>query len=198
MTLRLTQTLVFLLVLVGCASFRSGKLTPITDWPPESHGTKRPIAVQITGSLEFNGRPQGRPLQGTLERWYQQAVTAYQDSGLFSKVKGKPEGEDLTAEITIEYKVRASRIWMFISAWTLHLLPSRATQDFILTTHYRDGAGATLATITKQERVSLWHQFFLLFAFKSRPTEVPLQVLYDLNRACILEAMAQGFLRQPS
>jgi hypothetical protein len=181
-------TLFLLLMTAGCITIREGQLQPITQWPPERKSGKQTISLAVKGKVIYNGQEVSQDVTKTklLYAWQDLTVRAYQESGLFSDVKTEPADTDLRAEITIIDRGDNTTVR------TLYLIPSSATDAVTVSTTLKDRHGAVIGNFQKQEAHTLWQHVFLIFAMPFRSTEQPL--VYDLNRATILEALANGSL----
>lgn len=187
-------TLFVFLMNAGCTLIREGQLQPITQWPPERKTDKQTISLAMKGTVVHNGQEVSQDVIKTslLYVWQDLTVRAYQESGLFSDVKTEPAETDLRAEINIIDRGEGNKTMAALTGFTLYLIPSSATDAVTVSTTLKDRHGATIGTFQKQEAHTLWQQLFLVFAMPFRSKEEPL--VYDLNRATILEALANGSL----
>ena len=178
----------------GCASFRAGQLSPVSQWPPSPAPSKRSISVVLSGKAIVNGANQEVNSQ-FLSVWREQTVKAYQDSGLFSEVGGGLGSSDLRAEVQILDRGEPNQALAFLSGLTMTIIPVKATDELIVKTAFKDRDGNTLGTFEKSESVATWIQLFMVFAMPGNfPGSVVKQTLYDLNRATISEARAKNVL----
>jgi hypothetical protein len=169
----------------GCIMYREGQLPPIIQWPPDVKQTKPTISLTVTGQSILNDSAKEVP-QGFLERWRNDTVRAYQDSGLFSEVRQTTDDSDFRAEVRILDKGEYNPVMSFITGFTMFLIPSTANTTMTVTTVLKDRSGATLGLFQKSEGVTMWMELFLAFAMPFRSLDqLP---IYDLNRATILEA----------
>jgi len=169
----------------GCIMYREGQLPPIIQWPPDVKQTKPTISLTVTGQSILNDSAKEVP-QGFLERWRNDTVRAYQDSGLFSEVRQTTDDSDFRAEVRILDKGEYNPVMSFITGFTMFLIPSTANTTMTVTTVLKDRSGATLGLFQKSEGITMWMELFLAFAMPFRSLDqLP---IYDLNRATILEA----------
>ena len=169
----------------GCIMYREGHLPLITQWPPDVKQTKPTISLIVTGQSILNDSAKEAP-QRFLERWRNDTVRAYQESGLFSEVRQTTDDSDFRAEISILDKGEYSPVMSFITGFTMFLIPSTASGTMTVTTALKDRNGTILGSFKKSESVTMWMELFLVFAMPFRSLDqLP---IYDLNRATILEA----------
>ena len=178
----------------GCAAWRAGQLSPVSPWPPSPAASKPSISVALSGQAIVNGSEQ-EVNSRFLDIWREQALKAYQDSGLFSSVATGLGDTDLRAEVKVLDRGDANLALALLSGFTMTMIPSRTTDEFIVRTAIKDRGGNTLGTFEKQEAISTWIQLFMVFAMPGNfPGSVAKQTLYDLNRATINEARAKKVL----
>jgi hypothetical protein len=120
------------------------------------------------------------------------AIRAYQDSGIFSDIKIGTADTDFRAEINIADRGEGNSVMPYVSGFTMGLIPCSASDTYTLSTTLKDRSGLTLGTIQKQETATLWIQLFLVFVMPFRSADE--DIVYDLNRATILEARGKGHL----
>jgi hypothetical protein len=184
--------LVIFSISAGCITTREGQLPPRIQWPPEAKSVKPLISLVVSGKAFVNGKEQDVPATVLVHQWRALTVRAYQDSGLFSDVKPEVADTELRAEIVITDQGESNRAMAFVTGFTMFLIPSSSTDVITVSTTLKDHKGTTIDTFQKQETSTLWMQLFLGFAMPFRSKEAPL--VYDLNRATILEARAKGYL----
>lgn len=193
---RIAMSVVVTAVVVGggCASFRAGQLSPVPSWPPAQHGAKRTVSVAVSGEAIVNGKQQG--VSSTLLNvWRDKTVQAYRESGLFSEVLAGTTPADRQVDVQVLDRGSGSTGAAVLTGLTFYLIPSKATDELTVSTTIRDGNGKILGSYKKSETVTMWQQFFLIFAmpFKS-PGSVGKGTLLDLSRATITEAHVAGVL----
>lgn len=180
------------LLFSGCASFRSGNLPAITQWPPENAVKGKSISVIVSGESSINGKEQ-EVNSLFIKNWSEQVTRAYQDSGLFTEVKPGLSDTDLKAEVRIIDRGEANLGLAFLTGLTLYLIPSSATDEITIKTSIKNKDGDTLGTFEKSETITMWQQLFLIFAMPGNfPLSVTKETLYDVNRATITEAHSKG------
>lgn len=181
--------------LSGCAAFRSGETQPPESWPLSKGPGKQSISLLVTGEGSVNGVKQDLP-QRMIEAWQGIAEKSYKDSGLFSDVKTGAAETDLRAEIHFIDRGEASQGLAFLSGFTMTLIPANGKSELTVKTTLKDKAAQALGTFEKKETLSFWIQFFLIFIMPFYwPNTVATDMLYDLNRATINEALGAGVLR---
>jgi hypothetical protein len=178
----------------GCASFRSGDLHPVNQWPLPNAGKGKSIDIALSGKSTFNGKEQPESLT-LLRYWREQAEKAYQDSGLFSGVTTGNPDTDLRAEIEITDSTKRRIGLLYLAGLTLYLLPSKGTDELMVRTTIKGRDGAVIGTYEKTETINNWVQLFLVFAAPFHSSNsVYEETFYDLNRSTIAELHAKGFL----
>jgi hypothetical protein len=162
-------SVILILLLSGCATFRDGPNPPITKWPPGSVAKNKTIALQVTGKAIVNNQPAEATVK-FLEKWREEAVRAYESSGFFTSVKGGSNQADVHAEITIIDKGEASKGLAFLTGFTMFIIPSHIQEGFIVKTTYKDNSGNSIGSFEKSESADTWMQLFLfpVTPFKER------------------------------
>ena|SRR2546430_13708091 len=191
---RVIALLLFLCVLSGCAAFRDGKLQRVTPWPPEPAPAKKTIHLLVTGKAVVNGEE--KPVQqGTIKAWEAETAKAYMESGIFSEVKILSSDADVHAEVSYLDKGEGSQVWAFISGFTMLMLPFRGTEEFTVTTTFKDRKRKVLGSVEKTEGASFWFQLLLVLAMPTNSVgSVFEEILLDLNRSTLKDARAKGWL----
>jgi len=172
----------------GCASFRSGNLAPISTWPPAPTASKRAIVLAVSGRSIMNGDEEQVDVCD-LATWREQAVRAYTDSELFSKVGTEPSRGALRVEVTVTDDESHSMLLWWISGLSAWIIPDYGSNEFTVETTLKDPNGRVLGQVRKSEKVNYWEQILMLFATPfACPSCVIEDTLYDLNRATLVEA----------
>lgn len=180
------------LQLGGCIMLRSGTNEHILTWPLQAQGERKSIDIILSGKTSSDGKEQDVPPQ-FIEKWRAQAAKAYSDSGNFSRVTTGSGDSDLRAEISVLDRGEGSQVLAFISGFTMGIIPATGSDEMIFRTTFKDREGKSLGTFEKSEKLTLWIQLFLVFAMPfNSPGAVSEQVLYDINRATILEARGKS------
>jgi len=177
-------------LLSGCIMMRGHDLEPPPTWPLQTDSGGKSIRIQIaeekmkenyaTGDLNVS----------------KQAMKAYTDSGLFLRVSSGGDA-DITAEVVLSgLEPRTNGFLRVLNGMTLTLIPDRIAYSPTMTTTFRDQQGTVIGTVKKSEDVSLWMELFLLFGmpFVDGPNAKIESVYYDLHRATISQAYAQGMI----
>src|SRR5262249_18007906 len=127
--------------------------------------------------------------------WENPTEKAYKDSGLFSNIKIRAAETDLRAEIHV---IQRGEDDLGLWAWTLTLFPGKLKLEYVIKTILKNKKGQELGAFEKNELVTMWFQFFLIFItpFNSLDAEI-YDLLYDLNRATIIQAHSAGVLTPP-
>jgi len=194
------------LVLAGCATFRDGPNQPIAQWPPESTGGKKTIAIKFDYKHFFNDQelckccpaPNAQKCCGPVQipdPMINSVLRAYRTSGLFSFVRDDSEtsNADIRAQVNITRKESGSTASAFITGLTVGVIPGYFQEKFIFNTTFVDPAGTTLGSYENSESSITWASL-LLFPFLPYKSQgkVYSDMVFDLNRQTILEAHGKG------
>lgn len=183
------------LSLEGCAAFRGGETKPPSSWPLSSGPGKQSISLIVTGEGMVNGRKVDTH-PAALKAWQAAAERAYKDSGLFSDVQGSAADTDLRAEIHVIDRGNANQGLAFLSGFTMTLVPAYAKGEYRIKTTLKDKEGKEVGSFETKESFSFWIEFFLVFVMPFNwPNTVASELLYDLNRSAIDQALAAGALQ---
>ena len=171
-------------LLGGCATFQHGD-SP-SQWPPvvASQQTLPSVNIEIKGATT-----------SLRARWQQNSVAAFQDSGLFSKVKSRPDAQtDFLVEISVQHTTHGSNAGLrFLSGFTFFLIPSTATDNFDVQMHILDNRKQAVGEYNKQGSAKFWAQTFLLLAAPFKTVDKALDgVCYDTTAAAIEDAVNDG------
>jgi hypothetical protein len=183
-----------ILTLSGCIMVRGGNNESVKNLPIQQMPIQKSISIEIS-KVPRSGSKAEPPSKESLELFQKQIIKAYESSGLFSKVTVGADAADVKAEVEIGGDEGKTNGFMrLLNGMTLTLIPDRIAYSPSVETVYKDPQGNQLSAIKKTENVSVWIEFFLLFAmpFVDGPTTVAEGVYYDLNRATIDEARAKG------
>ena len=176
----------------GCASFRSGNVPRSLSFPETERAQQESMSLNIYGAVILNGKIY-RAHPKTMKNWRRQTIKAYEESGLFSGVRGNSTETDLHAEIMIVDRGEANAFLAFLTGLTLYVIPSKAADEFTVKTTISDREGNTVGVFEKSETVTLWQQLVLIVAMPFNwPASVAKEALYDLNHATIRDARAEG------
>jgi hypothetical protein len=174
---------------------RGGNLQPPTTWPPANTAEKKVLTLTITVTSADQAAAQSTRQQ-LLEG---QAQKAYMESELFSQVNVLTK-DPATLQANVEYREDGSEglasISGFICGFTLGIIPGYASGELISVTTFKDQAGKELGVIRKSERYSFWMQLFLIgvMPFREGIEASARGIYYDLNRATLEQARANGIL----
>jgi hypothetical protein len=187
--------LAFVSSLSGCAAFRGGGTEAPQSWPISKTADRPSISLLVSGEALINGEMRDVPQQA-IAAWEHVAEKAYRESGVFSDVRIGAADTDLRAEIHMLDRGEASIAMALLSGLTLTLIPTKAEDEMVMKTTLKNKAGRQLGVYEKKETVSTWIQFFLIFMMPFySPGSVVQEVLYDLNRATINQALQTGALQ---
>jgi hypothetical protein len=177
--------------LPACAAYRTEHLGAIAPWPPPQLAPPAPgIALRIYGNL----REEAGPVEINSEQlalWRDAALRAYRESGLFREVVDGWEGEGLVAEIG--FVVSEGKV----GSWpTLFGTNGVQRNALYVSTQFRDAQGRVLGKVELSEAVRFFTaRDFVPFLAARNSGRVVREVIYDLQRATLSKAIAEGFLR---
>lgn len=181
-------------VVSGCAAFRGGETQPPSTWPLSKGLGKQSISLLISGEAIVNGQ-KADVHQAATTAWEKAAEKAYKDSGLFSDVKMGAADTDLRAEIHVIDRGEASTGLAFLSGFTMTLIPAKGEEEYVIKTILKNKQGQQLGTFERKEPMTFWIQLFLIFVMPFHwPNTVVTDILYDLNRATVIQAHDTGLL----
>lgn len=188
--LRVTRTaaLALLALAASCASFESGELPLLENWPPPASAA--PTAL----TLEFRGMPT------KFEAGWERVMTAtLLDSRRFSTVAAAAAGAsaaDRHLRIDVTHTrpdIRWTRAFMFLCAATAGILPARAANDFELRVTVIDGRGTELGTIDRSVGTVTWVGWVFVLALPFAGAGVT-PLIEDTTRSILLEGVDRGWL----
>ena len=186
-----------LLACTGCATFREGNLAPVENWPPTSAAeSKQAIAVKASTEMSINGTER-IPSEALTNKWSEQVILAYRESKLFSSVEfgSNADSAPVTAHALLRNEGSLSMGMAMLTGLTLYIIPSSATEKYILTTTFTDGDGKELGVVSVNESGTLWQQLFMIFFAPGRSIETVFsEILRDLSRATVVEALERGYI----
>ena len=167
------------------------------QWPPENAFSNKPsLSLSVSGTFDHGSSPT-KVNSEFLDELKGSTIRAYEESGLFSSVRIDDKQADLQAEVNFIQKGSEGLAFIsgFISGYTFTLIPGYAKEEDFLKTTYKDRNGKVIGQIEKEESLSFWIQFFLLFAmpFVDGPSTVIDETHFDLNRTTIEEAHKKAF-----
>lgn len=189
------------LMVSGCADFRGGEIQQPTTWPlstgPGRQSISLVITVEMTVTDQMFGTDQNADVNlAKINALEQLAEKAYKESGLFPDIKIGAAETDLRAEIHLIHHNEYHSALMFLWYHTMTLIPFKVDQEFVIKTVLKNNGGQQLGFFEKKEPMTSWSQLFLIFImpFQNKQNTVETEVLYDLNRATIIEAYNAGLL----
>ena len=181
-------------VAASCASFRSDERALAGEAPRVDRAASRSIEIVLVASRIENGTSHAVPV-ARLAQMTELSLSAYQQTGLFSRVSGVIDGADLRAEISLRIEEQFVPLLVAMSGATLSAIPSWSTNRFTVRTVFKDREGRVLGTYEENAQVTLWIHALLLpltpFLF---PAEVERGVQADLHSFVIREALRDGVL----
>lgn len=186
---------VLFLSLAGCAGFRAGQLPEVQGWPPQAEN-KESVSYAVTGGANINGTDVVVQ-EAALGNWKKLVEQSIRESGLFSEVSEGAAKADVQIDIEILNNGEFIAPLAFLSGFTFGVIPSFATDTFIVKATFKNLDGAVIGVVEKQEAVNTWIHLLLLplTPFKFPGAEVE-SVVLDLNKAILLEAKELGFINK--
>jgi len=176
-------------VSVGCTTFRSGRLAPISEWPPAGAVPKKSISLLLTGEMRDESGQRQSFSPRVLRTWRGHVLRAYQESGLFSQVDAAVENADLRAEAKVEKRPRD--VIPFCALGLVY--PCIQSAGLTLSTTVRNRDGDILGVFAHSETLTTWWEPVLILTMPfAYPGVVEGRALYDLSRATIVEARQHG------
>lgn len=177
--------------LSGCIGIRGSSAPPPLDTPRS--GEAPSVAVTVSGQSTVNGA--AAETGPVFQVWQQAVVKAYGDSRMFSAVTIGLAPADLHADVRVTSARNVSQPLTIFNAATIAIIPNVTGARFAVETSFRNAAGATLATFTRSEDGTVVSQLLLLPLMPLlSPERMQNEIVYDLNRAIVQEAVAQGVL----
>lgn len=185
----------------GCAAFRGGETHHPTTWPLSTGPDKQSISLVITKSSvitdAWNFTSQNADVNvASITALEQSAETAYKESGLFSDIKIGAAETDLRAEIHVIDRAEYYSGWLFLWFHTLTLIPFKLDNELVIQTVLKNKGGQQLRFFEKKESMTTWSQLFLILLMPFKQNTAVTEILYDLNRATIIEAYNARLLAQ--
>lgn len=183
--MRALMLLLFCL-LPACASFESGDLPYLQDWPPAQSGAPQALALSVEGLPDkFDSG------------WRQVIERTLADSGRFETVRpagAGPAPRTLRLEIVHERQsLPTTRTFMVMCALTLGVLPARAHHEFDVHAVVLDEAGQKLGALDRHVESSTWIGWVFVFALPFAGVGMT-GMVEDTVRSIVGEAAANGWL----
>jgi hypothetical protein len=180
--------LALLLAFGACFSSRTQRLGAIEPWPLTAGERGAVVTLRVYGNQRYESGPAELTLD-ELGLCRDQALRAYRESGLFSSVQDGWDGEGLIAEVGFLMRTQAvkSQQWL---ATTLNV----RRRELSMRTRFRDASGRALGQIEVSEVVRVDGYPLFLPLGDSPSSSIMRQVIYDLHRATLRDALAKGIL----
>ncbi len=186
-----------ILIFSSCAAWRLNDSDKIVTFPKEMQ-LKEKVALAVDFKeyqVFYNGEMKQDEINDQKKLEIKELILkAYEESDLFKLVpKGKAT---YIAEINLTQKGIGSMNQAILTGLTLFLYPSKSTDEFTITTIFKNQKNEVQAEFTKSDTVIMWKQLFLIFALPFKyPYKELKNVVIDLNRATILDAYHEPFLQ---
>ncbi|HXX94249.1 MAG TPA: hypothetical protein VEN81_11495 [Planctomycetota bacterium] len=181
----------------SCAGFRGGELEETRSWPPRppQDSRKPTVSLSLIGKADVSGKAFAvKPEMANT--WYRHTREEYASSGLFADVLPPRAPADVQAEVEVMDQGTMSTFLTVLSGVTLTIIPCRGKDEFTWKTTFKDGTGAVRGVIEKREASILWIEFFLIFVLPfDPPATVFREVIRDLNRSTLQDALERGYLK---
>jgi hypothetical protein len=182
------------LAAAGCGVERTRRLGVIDPWPLRAAAGGPAIVLRLYGDQRFERGPAEVDPE-LLLLWRDQALRAYRESGLFSSVSDGWQGEGLIAEIGFLVSTRARETQRVFDRSTV----SSRRSEFSVRTRFRSPSGRSLGeAIDLSEAVRVYTPLPVSRALgPSTSNRTVREVIYDLHRATLRTALAEGILPTP-
>lgn len=177
----------------GCLSVRGDLPAPTEPWPPQAIAGARPSVslyiereeMESDGAEQFDETIQAQQFV----QWRDQTLRAYRDSGLFSDVVAGLQDRDFRVHVVIRHATDASRAGAVLTGLTFFVIPLLTQQHISLRTEIRGRDGAQASYEYAQSAQNWFGWLFLPTSpFATVPRDVPISMVYDLNRATLVAA----------
>jgi hypothetical protein len=190
MSRRVRAVLLAALAAAACGVERTQRVGRIEPWPLRAQASGPSVVLRVYGNQRFERGPAELD-PGLLRLWRDQALRAYRESGLFASVEDGWEGDGLIAEIGFTVSTRARETSRVLDTSTL----TSRRNDFAVRTRFRSRDGRSLGSIDHTEVVRIYTSLPLSTVVGPSPSNRTVrEVIYDLNRATLRDALAQGIL----
>ncbi|MGV3665000.1 MAG: hypothetical protein ACO1NV_02630 [Leptospira bouyouniensis] len=181
-------------ILVSCATFREGnveyqKIEALTP-------AKKSISFVVTGQTKINLNEPVPQNANALASWANVVKEEFTSSALFSEVKNNEKNTDLSVEFNILNNGKVNLGLSMLTGFTLYLIPSSATDEFVVEATFKNKSGKEIAKIQKRDSVSTWSHLTMIFVFPFKPMGKQIENCQkDLINAVLVEANSKGILK---
>jgi len=173
-----------LLMTQACATFESGDLPLLEQWPPSAAAAPATVAFEIEGlPKKFHAG------------WQRKAGEVLMASGRFSNVVAGAE-QQAQARMHFDFEwsrppLPVTRTWMALCAMTAGIVPARAAWDFEVRASVFGADGKQLGVIERSVGAETWIGWVMIFAlpFAGAGTS---SLMEDTTRSIVLEAIERG------
>jgi hypothetical protein len=172
----------------GCVAVRGTLSAPLEPWPPGAlSGTPPSVSLYIEGETVGDAS-----LGEGFAQWREETLRAYRNSGLFHDVVAGLQDKDFKIHVLIRYASEFSHTNAVLTGLTFFVFPLVEQQDLTVRTEFRSRSGAEL-TFEHSQSNHIWTQLLLLpvTPIFTAPRNVAQEIVYDLNRATLVEARAR-------
>ena len=122
-------------------------------------------------------------------------ISAYEESGLFSKVELGPSDADLQVEIRILERIDSSPVQEFLCLITLGIIPNYGRFNVEVVSTLKNRNGDILGVFEHSQGIKFVQEILLYPLFGIFASfNVEKKVIYDIQRLSISEAYAGGTL----
>lgn len=178
--------------LYGCAGFRAHD-DPVAGWPPAGAGSKtlswtlQAIKEKKSGGTGYGsgGEAVNSKHQLALAKDFRKTVM---DSGLFKSEQQGGKEADIFAAVTVKERNNGNGALLFLSFYTLGIIPSRGERVVTVATVFSDADGNVLTRSERTEIIAVWTHLFMLplMPFRSAQDEI-LAAAADIERTALVE-----------
>lgn len=191
------QVCLFLLFFSGCAAWRAGDVGEVNKLPQDLVAEKKVFKASL--QLKLYEYHMGEELdkdksESTKAEALELSKKAYKESGLFEIVDQDSPNKQISIEMSIIRKKESSLTSDILTAATLYLIPKSTNEEITVSTKFFNKSGELIGMVEKKDTVVIWHQTFMIFAFPfNYPSTVKEEMITDLSRSIILEAITEGY-----
>lgn len=190
-TLCTTLLLCAVVTLSGCLSYSHNQLKQVEQWPLGSDQAQAPSAY-IKIETQYLHNEKTHNAQFNLPKLEELILDEYQSSQRFTQVTTERVNSDLYIDIRLTNHERSNLVMAFISGFSLMMIPTKADNELIMETTFKDAQGTELGKVTKRESLTTWIQIGLIFAIPFNPSLDP--ILSKLTRSTLEEATDKGLI----
>jgi len=181
---------------LGCfASFRAGdpQFDASRATSPASSSIDIGVDVFVPSGDHFSFGGNHREFEPQdLQDWKNRTRLSFEASGHFSRVHESTHEKGWKAKLEIAPKVRYFGLASILTLLTVGILPSKSDIELTIKTTFTRPDGKRLPPIIRKETFSDWAGW-IVTPFYSSYQNVPKEIVSDLTRASLAEAIEKGY-----